>query len=242
MPIDTSLDELVNQLTRVKLRPPERLVKHILDHGDAAREPLLALATDFNLFDEHLIAQRLGPLHALRLLGELAGPANVAPLLNVLPVPIYDEEDSDVATALWAREVMQIIGRGGSAVVPALWEYADDEANSDNGRAAALGSLPFAIAMAGEGREEVLVEIRRRLENETSPMINAALVRVLAFLGDGASYRQVMDAYRAGRIDQYIMPAAQARQLLLSKGAEELACVRHQLWERYDEHGADRGR
>jgi hypothetical protein len=218
-----------------ELRPTERLVKQILNYGEAARTPLLALATNFELLERSSTSERLAPLHALRLLGEMAGPANVAALLDALPVPYYGEEDA--ASELWAREILQILGRGGSATVPTLWAYADNAEKQEISRAAALGALPFAIEMANEGRAELIEEARRRLSQEHAPTIGAALVRILAYLGDNASYRLVMDAYRAGRVDQYLMPAAQARQLLLAKGAGELACVRHPLWERYDEHG-----
>jgi hypothetical protein len=235
VPLDTSIQDLVNQLTRVGLRPPERLVKQILSYGEDGRAPLLALATDFELLDEPDNAQRLGPLHALRLLGEMAGPENIAPLLDALPVPSYGEED--VASEQWAREVLQILGRGGSAIIPDLWDYADDTDKQEISRAAAMGVLPFAVEMSDAGRDEVLAEARRRLADEPVPVIGSALVRILAYLGDSVSYRLVMDAYRAGHVDQTLMPAAHARQLLLGNGASEVACVHHPLWERYDEHG-----
>jgi hypothetical protein len=43
--------------------------------------------------------------------------------------------------------------------------------------------------------------------------------------------------YRAGKRDQEILPAAAARQLLLSDSTKRLACAKHSLWERYDQHG-----
>jgi hypothetical protein len=43
--------------------------------------------------------------------------------------------------------------------------------------------------------------------------------------------------YRAGTIDSAIIPAGALRQMLLSDSSKRLACARHPLWERYDQHG-----
>jgi hypothetical protein len=234
MPIDTPAAELVRQLSRVGLRPDERLVRRLLEQGDAARVALLALATDIAQLHAELPAA-LGPLHALRLLGELPDVAIIAPLLANIPIPIYG--DQDVPTRLYATEVPQIIGRVGAPAVESLWAYADDEANGAESRSAAVGALAFVSARDPEMRASIAEEARRRLEGETpQPVLNGA-VMLLADLGDSQSYKAVVAAYKAGKLDRSVVPAADVRQLMLGGGRRDLRCVNHPLFERYDHHG-----
>lgn len=234
MPVDTPAADLVRQLSRVGLRPDERLVKRIVEQGDAGREALLALATDLDAIHGELPGS-LGPLHALRLLGELPDVAMIAPLLRGLPVPIYGEQD--VPARMYMLEVTQMIGRVGAAAVPVLWAYADDERNPSMPRSAAIGALSFVATRAPEVRDEVLAEARRRLELDQPVPITTGVVTVLAELGDAASYKAVLAAYREGRVDKEEAPAATARQFLLGGGRKDLSCVNHPLFERYDHHG-----
>jgi hypothetical protein len=236
MPVEAPLAGLVRQLSRVGLRPDERLVRHILDQGAAARAELLGLATNIAALHEPLPAC-LGPLHALRLLGELPDQAIIRPLLAALPVPIYDPE-KDVAAQLYATEVLQIIGRVGAPAVDLLWAIADDLDQGDSVRSAALNALSYVAAFAPEVRPSLIASMRERLGDESQPaIVTAGAATVLAELGDVASYKAVMGAYRAGRIDQRRTPAAGVRQLMLGGGRGNLDCVKHPLWERYDQHG-----
>lgn len=234
MPIETPVADLVRQLSRVGLRPPERLVQQIIAHGPAARAALLELATDIAALHTRM-PEMLGPLHALRLLGELPDVTIIAPLLEQLPVPVWNDED--VPSRLYATEVLQIIARIGAPAVPVLWAYADDETHPAMARSAAVSGLSFVATVAPEVRDAIIAEVRRRLELEASEPVTTGLVTVLAELGDQESYRAVMAAYRAGRVDQTQAPAAAARQFLLSGGRRDLTCVNHPLFERYDHHG-----
>lgn len=234
MPVDTPVADLVRQLSRVGLRPDDRLVQRILAHGPAARAELLSLASSVEALHGELPAA-LGPLHALRLLGELPDPAIIAPLLGALPVPIYGDED--VPAQLWANEVLQIIGRVGEAAVPQLWAYADDEDNPEPTRPAAIGALSYVATFAPAVRDEILAEARRRLALELPVPITTGVVTLIAELGDAESYQPVMAAYRTGRVDKEHAPAAAARQFLLGGGRKNLTCVNHPLGERYDHHG-----
>jgi hypothetical protein len=234
MPVDTPASDLVRQLSRVGLRPDERLVRRIVDMGDEGRAALLELATDIAALHDELPAS-LGPLHALRLLGELPDPAIVAPLLDALPVPIINEQD--VPARLFATEVLQIIGRVGAPAAPVLWAYADDAEKQGSSRAAALGALSFVATYAPETRDEIVAECRRRLAEEGEGPLVGGLVTVLAELGDAASYKAVMAAFREGRVEQDEVPAAMARQFILGGGRRDLTCVSHPLFERYDHHG-----
>lgn len=234
MPIDTPAADLVRQLSRVGLRPDERLARRIVEQGAEGRAALLELATDIAAIHGELPGS-LGPLHALRLLGELPDPAMIAPLLNGLPVPIISEQD--VPARLYATEIMQIIGRVGAPAVPVLWAYADDEANKPSSRAAAVGGLAFVATYAPETREGIVEEARRRLAAEGASPLISGVVTLLAELGDAASYKAVMAAYREGRVDQEQVPAATTRQFILGGGRRDLSCVNHPLFERYDHHG-----
>jgi hypothetical protein len=235
MPVDTPVADLVRQLSRVGLRPDDRLVQRIVEHGPAARAELLELAARIDDLHSELPGS-LGPLHALRLLGELPDPEMIAPLLGVLPVPIYGDED--VPARLYATELLQIIGRVGEPAVALLWAYADDEANPEMTRAAAISGLPFVATYAPNVREAVIAEGRRRLTLPDQPLpIVTGVVTLLSELGDAQSYQAVMAAYRAGLVDKDQAPAAAARQFLLGGGRKDLTCVSHPLAERYEHHG-----
>ncbi len=234
MPLDTPIADLVRQLSRVGLRPSERLVQQIVAHGPAARAALLELATDLTALHGDL-PEALGPLHALRLLGELPDVAIIAPLIEQLPIPTYGDED--VPAQLYASDVLQIIGRIGAPAVPVLWAYADDQRHPARARSAAVSALSWVVTAAPEVRDAVIAEARRRLATETDEPVTTGLVKVLADLGDQESYKPIMAAYRAGRVDQAQAPAASARQLLLGGGRPDLSCVNHPLFERYELHG-----
>lgn len=235
MPLDTPIADLVRQLSRVGLRPSKRLVQQIVARGPEARAALLDLATDIAALHDKL-PTALGPLHALRLLGELPDVANIVPLLEQLPIPIYDD-DEDVPAQMYAREVIQIVGRIGAPAVPVLWAYTDDVSHSAMARSAAVSALSWVATAAPEVRDTVIAEARRRLASETDEPVTTGLVTVLAELGDKESYKPIMAAYRAGRVDQSKAPAAAARQFLLGGGRPDLSCVNHTLFERYDLHG-----
>ncbi len=234
MPIDTPARDLVRQLSRVGLRPDERLVKRIVEHGAEARAALLELATDTEALHGDLPAT-LGPLHALRLLGELPDGSMIAPLLSQLPIQIYGDED--VPARLYATEILQIIGRVGAPAVPLLWAYADDEANGAAPRSAAVNALAYVATFAPETRDEIIAEARRRLESTEDSDELTGVVTLLSELGDAESYKPIMAAYRAGKVHKERAPAAAARQFLLGGGRRDLTCVNHPLFERYDHHG-----
>ncbi len=234
MPLETPVDDLVRQLRRVGLRPSERLVQLILAYEPAARGPLLALATDLRALEEPEPVC-WGPLHALRLLGELPDVDIIPPLLGLLPIAIEDE--NDIPPQYWGNEVLQILGRCGAAAVPVLWAWFDDSTHEHASRGAAVQTLSYVANFAPEIRDDLVAELRSRFARETNPTLAAHLVAVLADLGVQDAYAEILAAYRAHRVDSNVMPAANARQLLLSGGQPHLSCVKHPLWERYDQHG-----
>src|SRR5262249_32598517 len=104
-------------------------------------------------------------------------------------------------------------------------------------RSGALTALSYATAADPALRDEVVAGMRERLASSDDKAITSHLAVALANLGVRDLYPEVLGMYREGKIDQDILPAAAARQLLLSDSARRLACVNHPLWERYDQHG-----
>jgi hypothetical protein len=234
MPAEVSIADLVRQLRRVGLRPSERLAATITEQGDEALAPLLELASDTALLHEDEPGC-YGPVHALRLLGELPTPALAEPLLGLLPVTRRDSEDR--ATTIWANEVPQIIARAGAEVQPLLQQIITDEARDILPRAVATQALAYTAISAPETQPEVGAWLRARLADVANPTLAAHVVAALANMGVAEAYGEVMAAYREGRVDRDVIAPAEARQLLLGKLEKRLGCVAHPLWERYDEHG-----
>lgn len=234
MTFDLMIGEHIKQLRRVGMRPPERLVRDILGVGDAAYERLLELATSTDLLHREP-PECYAPIHALRLLGEIPRVAMIEPLLRTLPLERHYAEEEEVTR--WLSELPQIIGRVGAAAVEPLWAIADDESWGVAGRTAALIALANVTAVAPETRDETIAALRERLAQADDKLVITYIVRALGDLGDQDSYATVMRLYREGKVDQRVLSAGAARQLLLAQRESTLECTLHSLWERYDQHG-----
>lgn len=240
MLIDLAAPEYVRQLRHAELRPSEKLVQKILATGDGAIGPLLELATDSELIYEQP-PLCYAPLHALRLLGELGSTKIIEPLLLAYPVDNgYTEEHSPPEA--WDNELPQILGRLGEVAVEPLWAYVDDQEKSVESRGAALSALAYATALTPELRDTVVAGLRERLGQSEDKTFTGHVLAALANIGVAEVYPEALALYRAGRVDQELIPPGAARQLLLSDGSKRLACVKHPLWERYDQHGPFAGR
>jgi hypothetical protein len=234
MTLELGISDKVKQLRREGLRPAERLARAITNAGTAALGPLLALAIDTDLLHEEP-PEAFAPLHALRLLGELNSVEIIEPLLRAFPV-LLDYEDEELPQS-WVEEAPQIIGHLGAPAIEPLWRIADDERWNMHGRSGALTALTYATAADPILRDAVLAGLRERLDRSADKTFSSHLAIALANLGVRDLYADLMAMYRAGRIDQDILPAAAARQLLLTDSTKRLACATHSLWERYDQHG-----
>ena len=235
MNIDLAAREYVKQLRRAGYQPAEHLTRHILQSGAAARQPLLELALETDLLhgDE---PECFAPIHALRLLGELGSTEIIEPILGAYPL---EQEYSDEQLPLmWADEGTQMIGRMGEAAAEPLWQIADDSERESTTRGVALLALVYVTQVAPELREPVVAGLLERLPESEDPQFTAHLISSLSSLGVASVYKQVMDLFRQGRVDQSIIPPGAARQLLLaSEPSRRLACVLHPLDERYQAHG-----
>jgi hypothetical protein len=232
----TEIEHVVNQLRRVGLRPSERQWEIIRSAGPAAVQPLLALALDVDTLAEPEPAS-LGPLHALRLLGELPPPepAEIERLIRTLPP---EQGDASQGAYIWWQELPQIVARWGKAGYEAAQRVLLDPEAGTEPRAVAAESLAFMVEADDALRPEATELLRDLLGREPDPYVMAHVVEAVANLGLADAYTAVMDAYKRGAVDKQTITAAAARQRLLSpKSHEILACVHHPLAERYDKHG-----
>lgn len=233
MTIDFAVGDRVRQLRKAGVRPPARLIETIQKAGVGAVEQLLALAAEVELLhgDE---PDCYGPIHALRLLGDLSSVDIITPLMEQLPVGLeYQDEE---LPKIWATDVPQIIGRIGAPAIEPLWTIVNDDTKPPARRGAALITIVHATRMAPEQRDEVVAQLRERLNTSDDPKHRAYLVMALGDIGVRDIYATVLQMYRAGQIDQGIFPARHARQLLLTE-EEPNTDVHLTFWERYDMHG-----
>jgi hypothetical protein len=234
MLLELGVAEKVKQLRREGLRPSEQLVRSITKAGHAAVGPLLAQATELELLHQQA-PECFAPLHALRLLGELGSTDIIEPLLRQFPVSLeYDEEE---LPQTWVSEVAQIIGHLGAPAIEPLWRIVDDTSWNMAARSGALTALGYTTVVATEAHDQIIAGIRERMERSEDKVLTSHLAIALANLGVSDLYPELMAMYRTGKLDQGILPAAAARQLLLSDSSKRLACAKHPLWERYDQHG-----
>jgi hypothetical protein len=225
---------MVRQLSRAGRRPPERLAEHIVEQGAAARGALLELALDADaLLEDEPVCW--GPIHALRLLGELRDPTLIGPLLGQYPLRMeYEEQEPPL---LWVADAVQLIGRMGAPALEPLLAWFDDESRTIASRSAASDALAYAVGADPELRQQVIDGMRLRLAEAADRQVVGCAINTLGRIGAAETYDEVMAAYRAGRVDAELLPAGAARQMLLGGGGSNIACARHTLWERYDEHG-----
>lgn len=227
--------ELVRQLRRVGVRPSQRTIDAILERGDDALQPLLDLALDMDTLRQEEPAS-LGPLHALRLLGELKPVAAAAPILEQFPLQISGQPGQ--GAYLWIQEAPQIVARFGADILPLLTQLANDGDAPPLRRAAAYATLEYLAVTAPSERAAAVEVLRQRLEQEPDDTARAYIVNALAQLQVRDTYSEIMQLYRDKRVDREFISAADARQLLLGgRGARQIECALHTLDERYEQHG-----
>lgn len=232
---DIATSDLVRNLRRVGLRPSDRTIEAILERGSDAVAPLLelALATE-TLIDEEPTS--LGPVHALRLLGQVRPVEAAGPLLRKLPLPVEDQPTQ--AAFLWSQEAPQIVANFGAEVLPVVLEIASDLEAPALQRGSAAATLGFLATTTPDLRAEIVVALRERLDSEPDATARGYIVATLAQLQAREAYGAIMDAYKDKRVDRSVMSAADARQLLLGTQTQrQLDCALHTLAERYEQHG-----
>lgn len=235
-----SLEARVKQLSRMGVEPDWRVFQRILAHGAAARPALLQLATKTDdLFTA--LPTALGPIHALRLLGEIPDVSMIDPLLNAL-VDINDAlfelgERTDHPLILYALDLPNMVGRIGAPAIAPLWAYYDDPTEDLLIQITAMESMGHVATFDPTQREAIIQEAHRRMTDPTTNVEHVTtFVRLLADLHDAPSYKLIMDLFRTKRVNSRAFPAAEARQRLLGNKSNILNCVKHSLEERYDQH------
>lgn len=234
MLLEFGVKDKIQQLERAGIRPNDRLWATLIRAGAAAYPGLLELARSVDALhaDE---PECYGPLHALRLLGEVGQLAMIDLLMGELPLKLEYEDEK--LPQIWAEELPQIVARLGSPAIEPLWALADDTSNTSASRGCSLLALSYINAIEPEAREPIVAGLRERLAATDDPNWAGQIVTALANMGAKETYAEVMALYRSAKINQEIFPAGAARQLLLSDSAKRLACAKHPLRERYDQHG-----
>ncbi len=144
-----------------------------------------------------------------------AGAAAFTPLLELaIDVELLHEEAPECYAPIHA---LRLLGEVGSVEM--------------------IEPLTYVTSVVPETRDALIAELRERLATTEDKAFASYLAIALGNLGVKDAYAEIMALYRAGRIDQEIIPAGAVRQLLLTDGAKRLACAIHPLWERYDQHG-----
>jgi hypothetical protein len=142
----------------------------------------------------------------------------------------------DQAPELWTQDLLEIIARCGAEAVPVLWRWSEDASNDYRSRGSALHAMAYIAHIVPEEHDAIVAEARRRLAETEDKENTTVLVYLLATLGIADAYQEVMDAYKARRVDTEMISASQARQNLLGKGERE-NFIRHSFWELYDIFG-----
>src|SRR4051794_6389800 len=161
------LDHLVPQLRRAGLRPTDRQWELLREAGALALQPLLELALDTSTLAGPEPAA-FGPLHALRLVGEVGAlePDTLMRLFEALPLPT---PANDQAAFLWRQDLPQIIARSGTAAVEAASRILAAMDSPVERRAAAYEVLSFVTLVDPGTRPAGLATLREWLTAETDP-------------------------------------------------------------------------
>lgn len=234
MLLEFGIKDKIQQLERAGMRPNDRLWATLIRAGSVAYPALLELASNIDALHTEE-PECYGPLHALRLLGEVGQIEMIQPLMSLLPLEL-DYEDEKLPQ-LWAEELPQLVARLGAPAIEPLWALAGDASQQSAARGCALLALGYLTAIEPGEREPIVAGLRERLSAADDPTWVGQIVTALANLGAKEAYAEVMGLYRAGKINQDIIPAGAARQLLLSDSTKRLSCAKHPLPERYDQHG-----
>ncbi|HSH79872.1 MAG TPA: hypothetical protein VLA19_15205, partial [Herpetosiphonaceae bacterium] len=134
---------IVEQLSRAGLRPSQRQWELLREAGPLAIPPLVELALDMHKLGGAEPAS-LGPVHALRLLGEIGAPPEDAIERMIRATPEPAASGNDQASYIWWQELPQMIGRWGRSGYNAARRIILNAEVDREARAIAVASLPFA--------------------------------------------------------------------------------------------------
>ena len=233
MSMTVEINEYVRQLRTVGAELPFPLAHRIIEAGELALGPLVALAIDTELIIGP-IPLCYAPLHALRLLGEIANPAMIDPLIHA-PIPASPDRISEQRTTIWDGEVPQMLARCGADALEPLLALLDNDHTSNIGHHRAAIARTYLSVAQSELTAIIVAALNARLTTN-DPDRNASAALALANMGVDASYPLVMAAYKEGHIAKDAVQPGPLRQLLLSRSNARLSCVKHPLGERYAHH------
>ncbi len=160
--------------------------KHIPD--------LIRLATDegYNWQDE---GESCGPIHAYRALGQLKAEKAIQPLIRLL-----DDEENE-----WFMiDLPKVFGMIGSACIPALADYLNNDEHSCWSKVAAAKGLTKVAELDPAHRDESVEIITEALSRHQQhlPEFNGSLVSELIDLRAIESVSEIERAYKEGPMEE----------------------------------------
>lgn len=233
MTASIELQEYMRQLRTLGPDMAIPIAAHVVETGTDAVAPLTALAIDTEL----LVGPAplcYGPIHALRLLGELDSSAAIGALIHA-PVPAAPDRETEQRTTIWDGELPQIIARNGIGAIDTILALLDDDHTSNVGHHRAALALAYLSYAQPSALATIVAALEQRLTTN-NPDRNASVALALANMGSESSYPAVMAAYKNGSISKDAVQMGPMRKLLLSRSNARLGCVNHPLGERYAHH------
>jgi hypothetical protein len=196
----TALDALLARLREVSEAPPRKLFNDVLEHGQEAIAPLIAIVNEYPGDDPDADqSEYWTTYHAIRLLGELHAADAVGPLIALL------DEDDDYIDMYLADSLAQI---GEPAVEPL--KVALFAPNADVfGVARASRALKLMAESQPERRSEVVSVLTERLDadipNDDPYALRAFLISDLADLRAVEAIPSAHRAFEGNLVDEMVI-------------------------------------
>ena len=215
--MNTLSSPLVSSLLTFSDTPQFRVWPNYLELGFSGEHvpDLIRVATDTTL---HLADSESldvwAPVHAWRILGQLAASEAIEPLL-----PLFHElDDSD-----WMGEDLpEVYGMIGPAAIPALTRYLADAEHGLWPRSLAAHSLERIAVHHPSARLACIAALSQQLEqfHDTDPTLNAFLISFLLDLQAVEAAPLIEPAFAANRVDLSIAGDWEDIQVALGLKAE----------------------
>jgi hypothetical protein len=205
--VNGDIDPLLDELKRAGKTPPRALLTRIKDQGDAAVPALIRLATDDALLTSADSKAAWAPIHAVKLLGEIASPKAVEPLLSLLSL---DDDDT-------GETVPQALGRIGQSALPQLRNLIFDRSQPESPRSRAVVALEQCARHHPETRAQVLEAFTSHLDWPDNPTddelaVNGFIIISLMELDAREAVPAIWRALSTDRVDELLVTPEHVEQ------------------------------
>jgi hypothetical protein len=159
------------------------------------------MAADRALYDSQTDFEYWAPVHAWHALAQLALPASISPLIEVLK-RFSDDDDWWEWTC---EDLTEAFGRVGPAAIPALATLLADTAQTDDARQNAAGAVTKIYQQYPETRSDCVAVLTDQLSKfaKNEPNLNALLVTPLAADFKAVESAAVIEqAFQSGRVNE----------------------------------------